>query len=135
MVSFDKLFAFVLSMSKKYSIDTSHSERHSMDVLHFAQAIYKHEAQMFPALHEQQNVIYTAAILHDMCDRKYVTPAEGLYEIEHFLEDKLTPAELHFTTQIIDTMSYSKVKQYGYPDLGDYNLGYHVVREADLLAS
>jgi hypothetical protein len=32
-------------------------------------------------------------------------------------------------------MSYSKVKKNGYPDLGEYQLAYHIVREADLLAA
>jgi hypothetical protein len=31
-------------------------------------------------------------------------------------------------------MSYSTVKQNGFPDLGDYTMAYHIVREADLLA-
>ncbi len=31
-------------------------------------------------------------------------------------------------------MSYSKVKQSGYPELGEYQMAYHVVRESDLLA-
>ena len=34
---------------------------------------------------------------------------------------------------IINTMSYSKVKQYGYPNLGNFQIAYHIVREADLL--
>jgi hypothetical protein len=135
LVSLDKLFAFVLSMSKRHNIDSSHSECHSMDVLHFTHNIYKHEVQTFPILREQENIIYTAAVLHDMCDRKYVTPTEGLQEIEYFLEDKLTPTEIYYANRIMDTMSYSKVKKYGYPDLGDFTPAYHVVREADLLAS
>ena len=32
-------------------------------------------------------------------------------------------------------MSYSKVKTNGYPELGNYQLAYHIVREADLLAA
>jgi hypothetical protein len=32
-------------------------------------------------------------------------------------------------------MSYSKVKKNGYPDFGEYQLAYHIVREADLLAA
>lgn len=135
MVAFDKMFALVLSMSKKYNIDSSHSERHSMDVLHFAHHIYNHEVKSHPFLQKQENIIYTAAVLHDMCDRKYVTPAEGLASIEQYLQHDMTPTELHYASRIMDTMSYSKVKKNGYPDLGDYTIGYHVVREADLLAS
>jgi hypothetical protein len=32
-------------------------------------------------------------------------------------------------------MSYSTVKKNGFPLLGDYQLAYHIVREADLLAA
>jgi len=32
-------------------------------------------------------------------------------------------------------MSYSYVKKYGFPDLKEYQLAYHIVREADLLAA
>ena len=36
---------------------------------------------------------------------------------------------------IIETMSYSTVKKHGFPELGNYNMAYHIVREADLLAA
>ena len=32
-------------------------------------------------------------------------------------------------------MSYSTVNKQGFPELGDYQLAYHVVREADLLSA
>jgi hypothetical protein len=32
-------------------------------------------------------------------------------------------------------MSYSKVKRDGFPDLGNYQKAYHIVREADLLSA
>ena len=32
-------------------------------------------------------------------------------------------------------MSYSTIKKYGFPNLGEYQLAYNIVREADLLAS
>ena len=35
--------------------------------------------------------------------------------------------------KIIDSMSYSKVCKYGFPNLKEYQTAYHVVREADLL--
>jgi hypothetical protein len=92
---------------------------------------------LFPYLGSQTNVIYSAAVLHDMCDKKYMKQEEGVAEIEQFLkkEVKLTPEEVHYTKRIMETMSYSTVKKYGYPDLGDYQMAYHVVREADLLTS
>jgi hypothetical protein len=47
----------------------------------------------------------------------------------------LAEDELNIIVSIITTMSYSKVKQKGYPELGEYQLAYHIVREADLLAA
>ena len=135
MVSFNDLFTFVLMMSSKYNIDSSHSEKHSMDVLHFADENYRSQLKDFSFLEKQKNVIYTAAILHDMCDKKYMKQDEGIAEIEDFLKYSLKPEELYYTKQIIETMSYSTVKKNGYPDLGNYQLAYHIVRESDLLAS
>jgi HD superfamily phosphodiesterase len=135
MVSINQLFTFVLAMTKKYNIDSSHSEIHSMDVVRFADDIYRSQVQMFPYLEDQTNVIYSAAILHDMCDKKYMNQDEGIKEITEFLQDKLRDEEIYYTKRIIETMSYSTVKKNGYPDLGDYQMAYHVVREADLLSA
>jgi HD superfamily phosphodiesterase len=122
-------------MSSKYNIDSSHSEKHSMDVLRFADENYQSQLKQYPYLEKQVNVIYTASILHDMCDKKYMKQEQGIQEIEDFLRYSFKPEELHYTTQIIETMSYSTVKKNGYPDLGMYQQAYHIVREADLLAS
>jgi hypothetical protein len=122
-------------MSKKYNIDSSHSETHSMAVLRYADEIYRSQLDMFPYLTDQTNVIYSAAVLHDMCDKKYMTQSEGIKEIDDFLQDKLNRDELFYTKQIMETMSYSTVKKNGYPELGEYEIAYHVVREADLLCS
>jgi hypothetical protein len=135
MVSLNQLFTFVLMMSSKYNIDTSHSEKHSMDILHFADENYRNNLKDFPFITEQINVIYSAAILHDMCDKKYMIQDEGIKEIEHFLKQHLNPEEVYYTKRIIETMSYSTVKKNGYPDLGKYQIAYHIVRESDLLSS
>jgi HD superfamily phosphodiesterase len=130
-----KLFQFVLLTSKKYNIDESHGLSHSMNVLHFAHNIYEAEKINYPILESQSKIIYVSSIIHDMCDKKYLDECEGLKEINHFLEDKLTPGELDITKRIINTMSYSKVKKQGFPELHEYQMAYHVVREADLLAA
>jgi HD superfamily phosphodiesterase len=135
MVSINQLFTFVLAMTKKYNIDSSHSEIHSMDVVRFADEIYRSQLSLFPYLEDQTNVIYSAAILHDMCDKKYMNQDQGIKEIETFLQDKLRDEEIYYTKRIIETMSYSTVKKNGYPELGDYQMAYHVVREADLLSA
>jgi HD superfamily phosphodiesterase len=130
-----KLFQFVLLTSKKYNIDESHGLSHSMNVLHFAHNIYEAEKINYPILKDQSKIIYVSSIIHDMCDKKYLDENIGLKEINHFLEEKLTPAEIDITKRIINTMSYSKVKKQGFPELHEYQMAYHVVREADLLAA
>jgi HD superfamily phosphodiesterase len=137
MVSLNQLFAFVLMMTKKYNIDYSHSEGHSMDVLRHAEENLKSQLVLFPYLENQTNVIYSAAILHDMCDKKYMKQEDGVQEIEQFLkkEIKMDLEEIHYTKRIMETMSYSTVKKQGFPDLGKYQTAYNVVREADLLTS
>jgi len=47
----------------------------------------------------------------------------------------MSSSDLEIIGKIIGTMSYSKVKANGYPELGEYQLAYHIVREADLLAA
>jgi HD superfamily phosphodiesterase len=132
-----KLVHFVLLTTKKYQIDESHGLSHSMNVLHYANKIYESEIENYPILKNQEKLIYVSAILHDMCDKKYLDEAAGLREIESFLqeEDALTPTEINMSKQIMSTMSYSKVKQVGFPIMGGYQKAYHIVREADLLTA
>lgn len=125
-------FKCVIELSKKYTIDESHSLRHSMEVMRFAEEIYESELKSHPYLSEQRNLIVLSAILHDMCDRKYVDEIKAISEIEKYMNGYV---DFPILVQIITTMSYSKVKKYGYPELGNYNLAYHIVREADLLAA
>ena len=132
-----KLVHFVLLTTKKYQIDESHGLSHSMNVLHYANKIYEDEVKSYPILKNQEKLIYVSAILHDMCDKKYLDEAAGLREIESFLqeEDALSPTEINMSKQIMSTMSYSKVKQVGFPIMGGYQKAYHIVREADLLTA
>jgi len=124
-------------MSKKYNIDDSHGLTHSMEVLQYANKIYEKESIEYPLLKEHEKMIYISAVLHDMCDKKYMDEKKGLKEIEQFLsdEDKCSVIELNIIKEIISTMSYSKVKKDGFPTLGCYQRAYHVVREADLMAA
>jgi HD superfamily phosphodiesterase len=128
----NKSFAFVVNTSNLYKIDESHAVKHSMDVFHYARDILQHERINDPT---QEKIIYSAAILHDMCDKKYMDEAVGLKAVEEAMRDHLTNEELKAMISIITTMSYSKVKVNGYPELGKYQTAYHIVREADLLAA
>jgi hypothetical protein len=104
--------------------------------MRFAYDIFTSERPANPYLAEQETIILAAAILHDMCDKKYVPDeAAAIQEIRDFMAGHLTIEELDVIVSIVTTMSYSKVKKSGYPDLGEYQLAYHIVREADLLAA
>jgi len=128
-------FKYVMETSKTFNIDESHALKHSMEVFGFAKKIYDSEVKANPYLENQKEIIYMAAIGHDMCDKKYMNEKEGIIRYKSYLNDLMVPNDLEIMCKIIETMSYSKVKVNGYPDLGDYQLAYHIVREADLLAA
>ena len=138
LLGFNKLiniaFNYVILTSKKMYIDESHALKHSMDVFNFATQIYNSEIKNNPSLIYQKEIISISAILHDMCDKKYMDEKEGLYNINNYLSNYISNSEINSISNIISTMSYSKVKQHGYPELGDIQMAYHIVREADLLA-
>jgi HD superfamily phosphodiesterase len=132
----DHAYKCVIHYTKKYNIDESHALKHSIEVARFAHRIYESEVDKNPQLVAQKNIIIASAILHDMCDRKYVSSElTAICDICEFMKGALTEDELNIVVSIITTMSYSKVKQKGYPDLGEYQLAFHIVREADLLAA
>ena len=135
MLLLSKLLQFVLFTSQKYNIDESHGIGHSIDVLHFAHNIYENEVCTNPFLKKHENIIYVSAIIHDMCDKKYMNQDDGIFEIENFLQKKLPVNDIDVVKQIISTMSYSYVKKNGFPILGEYQHAYHIVREADLLSA
>jgi HD superfamily phosphodiesterase len=133
------LFQFVMLMTVKHKIDDSHGVKHSMDVLHFAKNIYDSEVMKSTCLREpeQERVIYISAVVHDMCDKKYMDESVGIAEIRDFLQGTrlVEKHEIDAVEKIISTMSYSTVKKKGFPDLGKYQHAYHIVREADLLSA
>ena len=131
----DHLYNFVITTSLEYNIDESHALKHSMDVYYYSNRIYMSELSKNKLLKKHKKIIYVSAILHDMCDKKYMNEEIGLQIIKYFMKDKLDQNELDIVIQIISTMSYSTVKKNGYPNLGEYQLAYNIVREADLLAS
>lgn len=128
-------FNYVARHSRIFNIDESHALRHSMDVYKYANKIYESEVIKHPHLSAQQEVIYMSAILHDMCDKKYMSETIGMSMIKNYMTDYVSFKNLNIIEKIISTMSYSKVKTNGYPQLDKYQLAYHIVREADLLTS
>lgn len=131
----NQLFKFVIRTSALYNIDESHALKHSMDVYQYANTIFHQEVIKNPYLKEQKSIIDSCAILHDMCDNKYVDETIGLKNINDFLANTFPQEEINTINQIIQTMSYSKVKKQGYPIIPKYQDAYHIVRQADLLAA
>ena len=76
-----------------------------------------------------------ASFTHDLCDHKYTDVSAGLEVIDRWLERQpISEEQRRAVCHIISTMSYSKVKKYGYPtDLGRWELAYHHTRIADLI--
>jgi hypothetical protein len=106
-----------------------------MEVLNYANQIYLSEVPTNLILESQEKIIYAAAVIHDMCDKKYMNERKGVREIGEYLDEIMDPIEANIVQQIVSTMSYSKVKKDGYPFMGPYQKAYHIVREADLLAA
>jgi HD superfamily phosphodiesterase len=128
-------FNYVAKFSKIYNIDESHALKHSMETFRFANEIYNSEVKKNNYLTEHKDIIYASAILHDMCDKKYMDETVGLSIMKNYMSDVISEPKLEIITNIISTMSYSKVKQNGFPILNEYQLAYHIVRESDLLAA
>jgi hypothetical protein len=74
-----------------------------------------------------------------MCDKKYMVQDEGVRDIGQYLSKTcptiITPNEINLIKMIVSTMSYSKVKKDGFPNMGIYQPAYHIVRESDLLSA
>jgi HD superfamily phosphodiesterase len=128
-------FNYVAKITNMYKLDESHALKHSMDVFHIANKIYDSEIEYNPFLENQKDVIFVSAIVHDTCDKKYMNEKNGVGLIKNYLADYMSATNLDTVCNIVSTMSYSKVQICGYPDLGEYQLAYHIVREADLLSA
>lgn len=109
MPLFTKLFNYVLVTTAKKGIDESHGISHSMSVLHFANDIYNSEVINFPILKKHERIIHVSAIIHDMCDKKYMKEEEGLTEIENILA--YDDEEIHAKNLGNDFHGYSSTSQ------------------------
>ncbi len=133
------LFNYVLLTISKYNIDESHGLSHAMNSLTYANEIFEKEVIEKPYIQDHEKIIYISSILHDMCDKKYMSQKDGIKDISKFISsfdnNTLTSDEVNVVENIIGTMSYSYVKKNGFPDHGKYQTAYNIVREADLLCA
>ena len=131
----NELFNFVIRTSSAYQIDESHSLRHSMEVYYYSNRLFENKLKLKEIDSSKKKIVDICAILHDMCDKKYMDEEVGIKNINDFLKNKIENEEIIIVNSIITSMSYSKVKEVGFPDLGDNMDIYHIVRQADILAA
>jgi hypothetical protein len=130
----DDIIDFIEAQCKKYNIDESH------DLIHAQRTVDRsREITLDTVLSDIERIIIEyACLLHDMCDKKYMDEQEGINSIRNFLNNTV-----HLPSDMIDdilfivsTMSYSKIKMYGFPDFNgrdDLERCFHIVRNSDLL--
>ncbi len=132
----EKTIDFIKDTCDKFNIDEGHGLDHSKKILYYC-------TELVPYYELSQNqllIIELAALLHDMCDKKYMNESEGIIRIEDFLKDTLNIEKIIIgdIETIILNMSYSKVIKNGHPDftyMKHIEIPYHIVRNADLLCA
>ena len=133
----DVLYNFIDEFCKDHNIDNSHDVTHSRDCVRFVEQIMDHTFTQ-----RDKDIARYAAALHDCVDKKYVDVEEASLHIRQFLlsigwGEETADALL----AIVTTMSYSKLKadvvdgMPVFPNHGEYQHIYHIVRQADLLCS
>lgn len=129
-------YKLVEKLSKVGSIDESHNEVHSKEVLYWTTKII--DTLPFKLEQEELLLIGQCALLHDLVDSKYTDFSVEV--TEHLTQYHSTDTVCNLL-KILHTMSYSKIvskNKISYPqwiESSDYVNVYHIVREADLLAS
>lgn len=136
LIPLGNIYNFIIATTRRLNIDETHGLRHAMDVYKYSQNIYNVEKNNTPLIIRDERLIYTSALLHDMCDHKYIKQEDGLEKIDKFLrENAYYRSEIDTVKEIISTMSYSKIKVMGEPNHGENQIAFQIVRESDLLAS
>lgn len=72
-----KMINFIINTTNKFKIDESHGLKHSLDVLKYSNILLNKELKnttyLKPdELYKFKKIIYSCALLHDMCDKKYM---------------------------------------------------------------
>lgn len=137
-IHMEPVYAFVEQMCNKYGIDESHGIGHAKDCVQFADQLTDASIP-----EEQRTVILYAAAVHDTVDKKYVPVEQACAEVRTFFHDLgLQENHINAILNIITTMSYSYLTKrkadagvQSYPDHGEWQDAYHIVRHADLLCA
>jgi hypothetical protein len=130
---FNEAFKFCASVCRTQGIDSSHDEHHMARVARMTERLNELSGRAIGQ--DEKDVMILSAFTHDLCDHKYTDVNAGIEVIDSWLEKQpISDEQRRAICHIISTMSYSKVKKYGYPsDLGKWTLAYHHTRIADLI--
>jgi|TARA_Y100000992_G_scaffold163474_1_gene109655 HD superfamily phosphodiesterase len=136
LIPLANIYSFVIGITSKYNIDESHGLRHSMDAFKYSEILFNSEKNIEPLIIKDERIIYTSALLHDMCDKKYMPEMDGIKDIKHFLKSNAYyDEEIDSIISIISNVSYSKIKKNGMPNLNTNQYAFNIVRESDLLCA
>lgn len=136
LIPLANIYNFVIGITSKYNIDESHGLRHSMDAFKYSEILFNSEKNIEPLIIKDERIIYTSALLHDMCDKKYMSEIDGIKDIEFFLKSNTYhEEEIDSIISIISNVSYSKIKKNGMPNLNTKQYAFNIVRESDLLCA
>lgn len=135
------LFNFVDKQCEKYNIDKSHGLIHSKRCVEWVDKMIENDESL---LEDEKTVAIYSAALHDLCDKKYVTIFDAIYDLREWLKNEmiLTPDMIESILYIIQNMSYSFLIQkqndhgerwYPFKEIDKWYKSYHLARNADLL--
>ena len=82
IIPYNSIFNFILLTCRRYNIDESHGLLHSMDVLNKANNIINYDPKLNKNDKIDKEIVYTTALLHDMCDKKYMDENLGISNIK-----------------------------------------------------
>jgi hypothetical protein len=131
----EKAIQYLVKRCSDLDIDWSHGVEHGIDVMEYSKSIMIN----YNLNTEERHTILLSSLLHDTCDDKYCDDIEdAVYQtIEYLKTLYLNDNIINNIIFIINNISYSKVKKYGYPNFNNNNkleLCFHIVRVSDLLA-
>jgi hypothetical protein len=121
--------AFVSNRLKSY--DGSHDLSHALRVMKNAMFIYRVRST------RSRQLVLLCAFAHDACDHKYGSPQDLLQDLRNeCMKDGLSPKMCEDISTVVANISFSKLKQYGLPQLKARAWSaWKIVSEADLLES
>jgi len=141
MSSINNAFKLVVKSSKLFNISESCGLKHSMQVFNYASLIYTDECKKSKVSKDYKEIIAVSAILHVMSDTIHINESIdinesiGIKHIKNHMSEFMSVSNLNVVTDIITSLSCSKVTKNDFTELGSYQLAYHIVRDADLLSA